>query len=173
MPQPRAGMSVARTPAARLAVVVLVVLALVAIWLIVSGRDSTSGAGSTPGARSSATSSSGQPGSSGGAGGGSGGQATPRSDLPTISESRLNAQAAHTLALIRSGGPYPYRQDGVVFTNRERLLPRQASGYYREFTVVTPGSPDRGARRIIAGDGGDLYYTDDHYASFRQIEEGT
>lgn len=173
MPPPRAGMPVARTPAARLAVVVLVVLALVAIWLIVSGRDSTSGAGSTPGARSSATSSYGQPGSSGGAGGGSGRQATPRSDLPTVAESQLNAQARRTLALIRSGGPYPYRQDGGVFTNRERLLPRQASGYYREFTVVTPGSPDRGARRIIAGDGGDLYYTDDHYASFRQIEEGT
>lgn len=166
-------MPVARTPAARLAVAVLVVLALVAIWLIVSGRDSFSGAGSTPGARSSATSSYGQPGSSGGAGGGSGAQATPRSDLPAIAESRLNAQATHTLALIRSGGPYPYDQDGRVFTNRERLLPRQASGYYHEFTVVTPGSPDRGARRIIAGAGGDLYYTDDHYASFRQIEEGT
>lgn len=171
MPPPRAGMPVARTPAARLAVIVLVVLALVAIWLIVSGRDSTSGAGSTPGARSSATSSYGQPGSSGGTEGGSG--ATPRSDLPTVAESQLNAQARRTLALIRSGGPYPYDQDGRVFTNRERLLPRQASGYYREFTVVTPGSPDRGARRIIAGDGGDLYYTDDHYASFRQIEEGT
>ncbi len=171
MPPPRAGMPVARTPAARLAVVVLVVLALVAIWLIVSGRDSTSGAGSTPGARSSATASYGQPGSSGGTESGSG--ATPRSDLPTVAESQLNAQARRTLALIRAGGPYPYDQDGRVFTNRERLLPRQASGYYREFTVVTPGSPDRGARRIIAGDGGDLYYTDDHYASFRQIEEGT
>jgi len=164
-------MPVARKPAARLAVVALVVLALVAIWLIVSGRDSTSGAGSTPGARSSATSSYGQPGSSEGTESGSG--ATPRSDLPTVAESQLNAQARRTLALIRSGGPYPYDQDGRVFTNRERLLPRQASGYYREFTVVTPGSPDRGARRIIAGDGGDLYYTDDHYASFRQIEEGT
>lgn len=72
---------------------------------------------------------------------------------------------------IYAGGPYPYRQDGVVFDNRERRLPKAAHGYYHEFTVVTPGSADRGARRVIVG-GPDteapevLYYTGNHYASF-------
>ncbi len=72
---------------------------------------------------------------------------------------------------IYRGGPYPYRQDGVVFDNRERRLPKAAHGYYHEFTVVTPGSADRGTRRIIVG-GSDteapevLYYTGNHYASF-------
>jgi len=90
----------------------------------------------------------------------------------TIEESRLPSQAKDTLALIRAGGPYPYRQDDGVFGNREGLLPRQPSGYYREYTVVTPGSDDRGPRRIISGADGDRYWTADHYASFRQIKEG-
>ena len=94
------------------------------------------------------------------------------SGLATIEESRLPSQARDTLALIRAGGPYPYRQDDGVFGNREGLLPRQPSGYYREYTVVTPGSDDRGPRRIISGADGDRYWTADHYASFRQIKEG-
>ncbi|MFN8013211.1 MAG: ribonuclease domain-containing protein [Dermatophilaceae bacterium] len=98
--------------------------------------------------------------------------ATPASGLATIEESRLPSQARDTLALIRDGGPYPYRQDDGVFGNREGLLPRQPSGYYREYTVVTPGSDDRGPRRIISGADGDRYWTADHYASFRQIKEG-
>ena len=80
-------------------------------------------------------------------------------------------EARRTLASIARGGPYAYRQDGGVFQNRERRLPAQARGYYREFTVDTPGSPDRGARRIITG--GDppvqYWYTDDHYRSFREF----
>ena len=80
---------------------------------------------------------------------------------------------AHTvLAAIARGGPYEYRQDGGVFQNRERLLPSQPRGYYREFTVETPGSRDRGARRLITG--GDppveYFYTDDHYRSFRRFD---
>ena len=80
---------------------------------------------------------------------------------------------AHTvLDAIARGGPYGYRQDGGVFQNRERLLPSQPRGYYREFTVDTPGSRDRGARRIVTG--GDppveYFYTDDHYRSFRRFE---
>jgi ribonuclease T1 len=75
-----------------------------------------------------------------------------------------------TLALIDSGGPYPYAKDGTIFSNREGLLPRQASGYYREYTVKTPGSPDRGARRIVTGGTGEIYYTDDHYDSFVQLK---
>lgn len=82
-------------------------------------------------------------------------------DLPT--------EALDTLALIVSGGPYPYRQDDGVFSNRERILPKQPKGYYHEYTVVTPGSDDRGARRIIAGECGERWYTDDHYDSFRLI----
>jgi ribonuclease T1 len=89
----------------------------------------------------------------------------------------LPSQAQQTLALIRQGGPFPYRKDGAVFGNREQLLPRQPRGYYTEYTVPTPGSRDRGARRIVAGRGttgnpatsGEYYYTDDHYRSFRRI----
>ena len=91
------------------------------------------------------------------------------SGLPTISYERLPAQARETIELIRRGGPFPYRQDGAVFQNRERLLPGKPGGYYHEYTVKTPGSPDRGARRIVTGGQGELYYTDDHYDSFEQV----
>jgi ribonuclease T1 len=91
------------------------------------------------------------------------------SGLPTIQYDRLPAQARETIDLILRGDPFPYRQDGAVFQNREHLLPGKPSGYYHEYTVVTPGSADRGARRIIAGVQGELYYTDDHYASFKQV----
>lgn len=88
-----------------------------------------------------------------------------------IEAAQLPVEARETLARIRSGGPHPYARDGVVFGNREGLLPPQARGYYREFTVRTPGRQDRGARRIVAGRGGEFYYTDDHYRSFRRIRE--
>jgi len=91
------------------------------------------------------------------------------SGLPTIPYDRLPSQARETIALIQAGGPFPYRQDSSVFQNRERLLPAKPSGYYHEYTVKTPGSPDRGARRIITGEKGELYFTDDHYDSFRQV----
>ena len=83
----------------------------------------------------------------------------------------LPPEARRTVALIRRGGPYPYDRDGVVFGNFERLLPQRERGYYREYTVPTPGIRHRGARRIVAGRGGELYYTDDHYRSFRRIRE--
>jgi ribonuclease T1 len=89
--------------------------------------------------------------------------------MATVEESRLPAEARQTLALIDRGGPFPYAQDGVVFGNFERLLPRQPRGYYREYTVKTPGSHDRGARRIVTGQGGEIYYTGDHYDSFRAV----
>jgi ribonuclease T1 len=83
---------------------------------------------------------------------------------------RLPIEAQRTVALIDRGGPFPYAKDGATFGNRERLLPVQRTGYYREYTVPTPGSDDRGARRVIAGDGGrQLFYTGDHYASFVRI----
>ncbi len=100
----------------------------------------------------------------------------------TIGEVAVEAlppEAGKTLLLIQRGGPFPYRKDGTVFANRERLLPRQPRGYYTEYTVPTPGSRDRGARRIVAGRGatgqpassGEYYYTDDHYRSFRRIRQ--
>lgn len=98
--------------------------------------------------------------------------ATPHSGLSLVAESDLPREARRTLDLIRAGGPFPYRQDGQTFGNRERLLPRRSNGYYREYTVVTPGEDDRGPRRIVAGEDGGLYWTSDHYASFRQILEG-
>lgn len=97
---------------------------------------------------------------------------TPVSGLSTIAESQLPVQARDTLGLIRAGGPFPYAEDGDTFENRERILPRRERGYYREYTVETPGSDDRGARRIVSGADDDRYYTDDHYDSFRQIQEG-
>ncbi|WP_139146559.1 ribonuclease domain-containing protein [Arthrobacter sp. SW1] len=92
--------------------------------------------------------------------------------LPEINASQLPAEARQTLALIAKGGPYPYSRDGVTFGNRERLLPRKPSGFYKEYTVRTPGESDRGARRIIAGKDGGKFYTPDHYASFSFIIEG-
>jgi ribonuclease T1 len=83
----------------------------------------------------------------------------------------LPPEAHDTLALIRAGGPFPYKQDGRVFHNREKLLPLRPRGHYREYTVRTPGARDRGARRIVAGVAGEYYYTDDHYRSFRKIRE--
>lgn len=91
-----------------------------------------------------------------------------------ISRSALPVEAQSTERLILAGGPFPYSKDGTVFGNRERLLPRQARGYYREYTVPTPRSRDRGARRIVCG-GQQVrapdacFYTDDHYASFKRI----
>lgn len=85
----------------------------------------------------------------------------------------LPPEARATLELIRRGGPFPYQKDGSEFRNREGLLPKRPRGYYREYTVKTPGRRDRGARRIVAGGGrqGEFYYTDDHYRSFRRILE--
>jgi guanyl-specific ribonuclease Sa len=84
----------------------------------------------------------------------------------------LPAEVRETVELIRRGGPFPHRQDGSTFGNREGLLPDEARGYYREYTVPTPGSRDRGARRIVTGGSPPAvwYYTEDHYRSFRTFE---
>lgn len=97
----------------------------------------------------------------------------------TVQLAALPQEARDTLELIKGGGPFPHRKDGTVFGNRERRLPARPGGYYREYTVPTPGSPDRGARRIVAGRGvggdvrssGEYYYSADHYRSFRRIVE--
>ena len=85
--------------------------------------------------------------------------------------SDLPPEARSTVSLIKKGGPYPYERDGAVFGNREKLLPARERGWYREYTVRTPGERTRGARRIVAGRDGTLYYTDDHYRTFRRILE--
>jgi ribonuclease T1 len=103
----------------------------------------------------------------------------PPGGLPEVELDRLPTEAARTLTLIKQGGPFPYSRDGIVFQNRERLLPAHPRGYYREYTVRTPGLNHRGARRIVAGEGagrdvrssGEYYYTGDHYRSFRRIKE--
>ncbi|MCB5908489.1 ribonuclease domain-containing protein [Streptomyces pinistramenti] len=89
--------------------------------------------------------------------------------MPAVQASGLPRQARDTLRLIDAGGPFPYAKDGTVFGNHERLLPRQKRGYYHEYTVRTPGSRDRGARRLITGDRHETYYTNDHYRSFKAV----
>lgn len=99
--------------------------------------------------------------------------------IPSVQAAALLGEARQTLALIKQGGPFPYRKDGSVFGNFERRLPARPRGYYREYTVPTPGSRDRGAQRIVAGQGGtgdvrtsgEYYFTNDHYRSFRKIRE--
>ena len=96
----------------------------------------------------------------------------PPSTVVLLAELPAPAQETHRLVL--KGGPFPYSKDGIAFGNRERQLPRKARGYYNEYTVKTPGSRDRGARRIVCGGQPPTqpevcYYTDDHYASFRRI----
>ncbi|MEI5519081.1 ribonuclease domain-containing protein [Streptomyces brasiliscabiei] len=89
----------------------------------------------------------------------------------SICHSDLPSQAHTTLDLIARGGPYPYAQDGSVFQNRERVLPSRSTGYYHEYTVKTPGSSTRGARRIVTGQAHEEdYYTADHYASFDLVD---
>jgi ribonuclease T1 len=91
----------------------------------------------------------------------------------TITVAQLPPQGRETYSLIQQGGPFPYDKDGTVFGNRERLLPAHKRGYYREYTVRTPGARNRGARRIVCGGKprtpDACYYTSDHYASFREM----
>jgi guanyl-specific ribonuclease Sa len=128
----------------------LLVLAVVVIAALLWNRHGAlPGPASAPQAQSAATS-------------------APATGLPAF----LPPEARDTLALIARGGPFPNRQDGVVFGNREGLLPAQPRGYYHEYTVATPGLDYRGARRIITGGNPPVvyYYTDDHYRSFRAFE---
>jgi ribonuclease T1 len=148
-------------------VVGLLVLAAVAVLLVANGDDENGGGTTTSGlptvstpqsqttetsADSSARTTSETPGT---------GANIPADQRAAIGE---------VLKLIDAGGPFSSEQDGTVFSNREGLLPQQPSGYYHEYTVPTPGSPDRGARRLVTGEGGEVYYTSDHYSSFTQID---
>jgi ribonuclease T1 len=151
----------------------LVVVVVVLTWLVVqAARGGPAPDVATPGGLTTTSATSGVP--SGPSGPTRPGGATdPTSGLPWVAESALPPEARATLALIGAGGPYPYpRNDNQTFANRERILPPHPRGYYKEFTVTTPGSDDRGARRIITGSQGERYWTADHYASFSRIEEG-
>jgi ribonuclease T1 len=104
--------------------------------------------------------------------------ATARDTPPPVGEVRVAAlpkEARQVLALIHDGGPFRYDRDGVVFGNYEHLLPARPRGYYREYTVRTPGSQNRAARRIVCGGPRErpdaCFYSDDHYRSFRRIAE--
>jgi ribonuclease T1 len=98
----------------------------------------------------------------------------PASGLPVVRLADLPPEAARTVELIDAGGPFPEPEhDGGTFGNREELLPDQPYGYYREYTVPTPGAETRGARRIVAGRGGELYWTADHYSSFSLIRRSS
>jgi ribonuclease T1 len=99
-------------------------------------------------------------------------QDQPRTRIEEIAVEELPSEARTTLQLIQQGGPFPYQRDGAVFGNFERRLPLKKRGYYREFTVPTPGYSDRGARRIVAGENGEYFYTENHYRTFRKIRKG-
>jgi ribonuclease T1 len=96
---------------------------------------------------------------------------TRQAQIREVTAADLPKQARDTLALIKKGGPFPYPKDGIVFGNFERQLPPKPRGYYHEYTVPTPGSRDRGARRIVAGDRREYYYTADHYKTFLRIRQ--
>ena len=142
----------------------LLVAAILLVWMLTSGGrqdvdPEPSGGGTTTSPTTEATDDTGREGGT-----------DLESGLPIVHLSALPPEAARTLELIDAGGPFPEPdRDGGTFQNREDLLPDQPMGYYREYTVPTPGSDDRGARRIVAGEGGELYYTGDHYRSFSRI----
>ncbi|TNM45192.1 ribonuclease [Nocardioides albidus] len=135
---------------------------MVAVWWLQSGRsDDSPPARATDGASASAASPSASDAS---------GPDEDEHGIAYVDLADLPREAAETVRLIDAGGPFPYPgKDGSTFGNFEGVLPEQPRGYYAEYTVETPGLDHRGARRIIAGDGGELYWTEDHYESFERI----
>ncbi len=147
-----------RSPAATVLVGALLVLALMAVLRLTDQTGPTAPAGTaTLPARPSATTAV---------------ASTVRTAPPGMAAMDLGAlppEAAAVIDLIDAGGPFPFAQDGATFENREGLLPARPRGYYREYTVPTPGSEDRGARRVVTGRDGEMYWTADHYDSFAWI----
>ncbi len=103
------------------------------------------------------------------------GEAVARNEATSLSReiayAALPREAQQTLQTIKRGGPFAFERDGAVFGNYERLLPQRSRGYYHEYTVPTPHTKNRGARRIVGGRGGEYYYSDDHYRTFKRIRE--
>ena len=145
------------SPGRRLTVALVGLIALVVVgWFV---KDTTSGSETPPASSSSAPSGSqeGVPGASSGM------------DVQALS--KLPAEAGKTWKLIEANGPFPYpRNDGVTFQNREKRLPQKDAGYYKEYTVPTPGSQDRGARRLVTGAEKEVFYTGDHYSTFVVVD---
>ena len=149
----------ART-AATLAVLVVLALVTVLVGLVGPGDGGSEAVPGASGARATAPASASEAPSSRDA----------QTGLRTVALRDLPREAQQTVALIDAGGPFPYEQDGATFGNRERVLPSHPRGWYREYTVLTPGEGDRGARRIVTGDDDRLiFYTADHYTSFVQV----
>ncbi|GGP42388.1 ribonuclease domain-containing protein [Saccharothrix coeruleofusca] len=143
------------TPARRLTVALVGLIALVVVGYF--ARDVGGGSTAPTSAPATSAPASGVPGADSG--------------LPVEPLSRLPAEAARTWQLIGRGGPFPHPEhDGARFHNRERRLPAKSGEYYREYTVPTPGSPDRGARRLVTGERDEVYYTGDHYESFVVVD---
>lgn len=165
----RAPSGASRAPRNAAAAVVVVVLVLVAVLvgLLRSGGPEAGAPATTASASSSrATKATGSP---TGPTRSTGAQ-DPQSGLRVVAVGELPREARTTVRLIDAGGPFPYPKDGVTFGNNERLLPAHPRGWYREYTVRTPGAQDRGARRIVTGDRDRLvFYTADHYGSFVQV----
>jgi ribonuclease T1 len=163
-----------RTSTGSTAGAVVVLLLGLLVWWLQGGLDAApdrSGdpaAGAHPGGDHSARA---HPAGTPGAGTpGAGAPTDPASGLPWIAEDALPGEARDTLRLIDAGGPYPEHEDDQTFGNFEGILPDEPRGYYREYTVHTPGVESRGARRIVTGDGGEYYWTADHYQSFSRIQ---
>lgn len=146
-------------------VITLALAVAVTLWNDTRGAQVVS----DPAASSSEAASSAQPSTESGV---RTGDRDPETGLAWILESDLPPEGRDTLRLIDRDGPYPFDRDGLTFENREGILPDERFGYYREFTVIDPGSVDRGPLRIVAGSGGEFYYTVDHYGSFRRIWRG-
>ncbi|MGI5502039.1 ribonuclease domain-containing protein [Lentzea sp. CA-135723] len=147
------------SPGRRLSVALVGLIALVVIgWFVKDTTSSTPGSDPSKAPATSAAAVQGVPGAK-------------TSGLDVQALSKLPAEAVKTWKLIESNGPFPYpRNDGVTFQNREKRLPNKDSGYYKEYTVPTPGSPDRGARRIVTGSEKEVFYTGDHYSSFVVVD---
>jgi len=138
--------------ATRLISTVVVAALAAVVWWIQAGSDSDTTAGDPTRSVSPSTQ-----------------ETDDVSGLPYVALADLPPEAADVVALIDQGGPFPYDEDGSTFGNFEGLLPDREDGYYREYTVETPGSEDRGARRIVGGAEDELYWTEDHYESFEVI----
>ena len=174
---PLAGMGLGQ----KIATIALAALAVIALLAVLTGRGGGGGSSSSPSSKFSPVTYSDGPSSSGEKSGGekSGGAGRASSSAPASGDgdaadvvpvAQLPAQARATLKLIDAGGPFPYSRDGIVFANREGRLPKHPRGWYHEYTVETPGESDRGARRLIQGKDGTIYYTGDHYESFRRVQ---
>ena len=147
----------------------LVVVGLIAAGLVWWAQGGTVRTTATQDGTSPSASSTPSPSPTGSRSPGGGSSTDPGSGLVWVDPADLPEEARDMLVLIDRGGPFRYEEDGGTFGNFEGLLPARDRGYYREYTVDTPGSPDRGARRIVTGAGGEYYWTRDHYESFERI----